>query len=206
MVAQLKDAKTIQKMIGAVVKASDKLYPAIHETAVQCILHAQEHGDVTLLDTLISSLDKGTYRGGMKFWAEKFTPIRWNGDGKVGLIGPKKSPTMYEKHLVANKGVAWNVDAAEANPFWTLDEVKADQEKQPVKDERFLGAVAALIKSFEKARDEGNFQGDAQRVARYLEALKAVKVPEAANDPQDRNNVPPTTEETQRLLIGTEAA
>ena len=206
MVAQLKDTKTIQKMIGAVTKAADKLYPAIHETAVQCVLHAQLHGDATLLNDLIMGLNKGTYRGGMKTWAMKYTPIRWNGEGKFGLIGPKKSPTMYEKHLVANKGVVWNVEAAEANPFWTLEEVKADQDKPPVKDERFLGAVAALIKSFEKARDEGNFQGDAQRVARYLEALKAVKVPEAANDPQDRNNVPPSAEESKRLLIGTEAA
>jgi len=200
MVAQLEDAKKIKEMITACVKSADDLYTSVHAAAVQCLLHAEAHGDVTLLDDLIRGLNKGTYSGGLRFWAAKYTPIRWNGDGKIGLIGPKKSPTMFEEHLKANNNVAWNIVEAEANAFWTLEEVQAAKEKQPITDARFLGAVDKMVKSFKKAVDEGKFTGDEARVNAYLTALKAVPVPVStpANDGQT-SNVPD-------LVIGIAAA
>ena len=61
----------ILKRIGNIGKAAKKLTADIQETAVDCALHAVQHGDVTLADQLVDALGKGLRRASLRAWFER---------------------------------------------------------------------------------------------------------------------------------------
>jgi hypothetical protein len=63
----------ILKAIGSIGRAAKKLTTDIQVTAVDCALHAVEHGDVTLADQLVDALGKGLRRASLRAWFERNT-------------------------------------------------------------------------------------------------------------------------------------
>jgi hypothetical protein len=168
-------------MIGQVQKLGVKLDTLIHNTAVQCMLHARRqpegHGDVTLMQRLVESLGKSTRRKGLLVWMEMFSPIRVNGDGKWGLQDPTRAKNYVE----------FNVGVAAANPFWTLEE--ADEKvAKPLSIEAFVGIIkgyAAKVAKAEEGNENYEIKGNVVSLKEYLNRLSQVAIPTAANDNSD---------------------
>jgi hypothetical protein len=93
-----------------------------HLLAVECLKHAAEHGDVTVLERLVNGLrNRGdgkahVYVTGLTAWIRTFSPIMVKKDGNWGLRS-KDSPDYK----------AFDVVSAEKTPFWTLGPVGIDK-------------------------------------------------------------------------------
>lgn len=193
-------AAAILANIKGLEKRVDGLDKAVHETALQCALHAQEHGDVMLADRLVKTLGgknsqkaiesavkaghepfkMGRHTGynvrGLVMWFIRYTPITWNADGKPGML--KTGMGLYEQLLSRNEGRAWSLEHAEANPFWTLPEVKRDMERAPFTLESVQGIVINLKERINKSVEAGTFKGDKEAALRYIAHLAEVELPE----------------------------
>lgn len=162
------DIKTSKQVMGMItrVKTMGKKYDAlVHETAIQCLLHAQEHGDVRLMDRLIHALGRGYRAKGLKVWVEKFSPIRWNGDGNVGLA--KEGTKIY---------APFDVETADATPFWTLEEA-AERTAKPLTLEALHAIVNNFSKQVEKVGNGERELGEGENIEEitaYIERLQAV--------------------------------
>jgi len=60
----------ILKAIGAIGKASAKLTRDVQACAVECVIHAVLHGDVTLADQLVDALGKQGRKASLRAWFE----------------------------------------------------------------------------------------------------------------------------------------
>jgi len=65
----------VLKNIGSIGRASAKLTKDIQTTAVGCVEHAVNHGDVTLADQLVDALGKGLRKASLRAWFEKNAPM-----------------------------------------------------------------------------------------------------------------------------------
>lgn len=184
MAFELQSEKIINKMIDTAITHTAKGDGLIHEAASQALGHAQASGDARPLDRLMKGLGKSVRVEGLRVWVETYSPVRWNGDGKVGLL--KETMKGY---------VAFDVQTAFDNPFWTL---KAADEK--VSKPLDLFALVATIKGMrakvEKAQAKNQFEGDEQQALRFLGQMEAfvdgfIKVDpirDGAYDPADPEN------------------
>lgn len=102
----------LDEKINAVCKASHDNGAAIHSVAVEALTHASEHGDAMPLDRLIKGLHKSARPVALKAWIETYSPVRWNGDGKVGLL--KEGAKQY---------TPFAIEAADLDPYWEQKEV-----------------------------------------------------------------------------------
>lgn len=64
------DKTNILKAIGAIGKASAKLTKDVQACAVECVIHAVLHGDVTLADQLVDALGKQGRKASLRAWFE----------------------------------------------------------------------------------------------------------------------------------------
>lgn len=64
------DKNQILKNIGAIGKASAKLTKDVQACAVECVIHAILHGDVTLADQLVDALGKQGRKASLRAWFE----------------------------------------------------------------------------------------------------------------------------------------
>ena len=60
----------IIKAIGAIGKTSAKLTKDVQACAVECVIHAVLHGDVTLADQLVDALGKQGRKSSLRAWFE----------------------------------------------------------------------------------------------------------------------------------------
>ena len=60
----------ILKAIGAIGKTAAKLTKDVQATAVECVVHAVLHGDVTLADQLVDALGKQGRKSSLRAWFE----------------------------------------------------------------------------------------------------------------------------------------
>lgn len=151
--ANLTQIDTNIKWIG---RTGKKLDAIIHATACAIIVHAQQHGDCSRAKTLLDAMPKSGRAKALLAWFETMSPIRFNGDGEVGLLADK------EKRV-------WMVDEAKATPFWELnpekDVVVFDLDK----------ALAALLKKANDQEQKGVFVPDAATKARLAQVRSLVK-------------------------------
>lgn len=136
-VPKLMAGKAIDTLVTSVCQRSQDLGPDIHKAAVQCLMHAKKHSDPRKLDRLMKGLHVSNRPAALKTWAEKYSPIRWNGDDKVGLL-----------QETAKKYTPFDISAANADPYWN----KPEPEAKPLT----LAALRAMIAQMEKklAKDD----------------------------------------------------
>lgn len=201
-------AAAILANINNLGKRLDGMDQAVHSAAMQCAMHAMEHGDVMLADRLVKTLGgnykpnaeamqkaiqkgeytppftdgkkTGYYAEGLTFWFKSFTPITWNGDGKPGLL--KAGMGLYIQLLERNAGSAWNLEAAEINPFWTMAEVRRQMERAPFTLESVQNIVINLKDRITKSIDAGTFKGDKDAALAYIDRLTKVELPPENED------------------------
>lgn len=128
----------LDKRIDAIVKRSNTLATDIHNVAVDCLKHAQEHNDPRKMDRLYSGLHRACRPEALKVWVQTHSPIRWNGDGKVGML--KQTAKAY---------TPFNVPAAEASPYYEAIE----NVKKPLTLAMLKAMIAQMEKKLDKAED-----------------------------------------------------
>lgn len=69
------EVKSIRALIGSIGKATVKLVKQIQGCAVECLVHAVQHGDVTLADELVEACGKGIRRASLRAWFELNGPF-----------------------------------------------------------------------------------------------------------------------------------
>jgi hypothetical protein len=104
--------KVIDAGIEGCIQRSNELGPDLHKWAVQALMHARPqaeggHSDPRKLDRLATGVHKSNAPNAIKAWAERHSPVRWNGDGKVGIM--KADAKGY---------TPFDIEAAHADPYW----------------------------------------------------------------------------------------
>lgn len=140
----------------------------VHDVAIQIMGHVSTCGDLTLMCRLIGNV---TTQGGAVFekgvasrrlalleWLNEYSPIRVSGDNVIGML--KATAKDYR---------AFDLEAAAANPFWTLKSEADRREKPPVPFDSatIQSAIGALNGKLQKAIEEGRVNPE------QIEALKA---------------------------------
>lgn len=69
------DIKQLMAAIGKIAKTAAKLTKDVQTVAVECALHAVDHGNVTPANELVESLGKGMRRASLRAWFETNTPM-----------------------------------------------------------------------------------------------------------------------------------
>lgn len=115
----------------------DKLDHRIHSNAVQCMMHAKEHGDTSLfrrllLDTI--TRDSGYRLQSLIAWMRKWSPMELVGD-TIKLTGTMQDGSKRP----------WRIEEANASPFRSAADMK-ERPIRPIYRETLLSKVQAAIK------------------------------------------------------------
>src|SRR5690625_2520776 len=78
----IQSAADVRKVIKSIGTRAKKLDKDIHIVAVSCLHHADEHGDVTLMQELITSLGRSQRRNAVIAWAIAYGKFQANENGK----------------------------------------------------------------------------------------------------------------------------
>ena len=140
------DKLDILKRINSIARRGAKMDRDIHETAVDCLVHARDHGDITLLSKLVGAMPKSSRRKALIAWANAHAPV--NFQTKAELFKLKKQRSQSD----------WHVAEAEAVPFWEYTKEKAPAQYDLNK------AVNGFIRSLKKAREQGNLNASRETI------------------------------------------
>lgn len=75
-------AKNVRNQIALVKTRAKKLDDQVHTIAVSCLYHADQHGDVTLMQELIESMGRSQRRNAVIAWASAYGKFQPNEKGK----------------------------------------------------------------------------------------------------------------------------
>lgn len=91
------DIKQLMAAISRIGKAAAKLTKDVQTVAVECALHAVDHGNVTPANELVESLGKGMRRASLRAWFETNTPMFIpKGKDKFGFDGQRAKDMRAE--------------------------------------------------------------------------------------------------------------
>lgn len=185
MVVKLQAAKDIRAAIKVIAKKGPELDKLVHDTVIQCMAHAKEHGDVTLLGELVGGCTMkdgkvtqnfeagalgscGYGVGDLKSWIMGHTPIRFN--NSTGAIGMPKGWQAEEK---------WKLDLAQENPFWSHPDYMARKvSRPPFSMDSIETIVQNLIGRIDRAVEDGKFEGDPEAAKAYVNEMLKAQRPE----------------------------
>lgn len=163
-VTVITDAAKLAESVDSVARKGKSLDTLIHKTGVSCMYHAQQHGDVTLLEKLVEAMPKSSRRKALITWAEDNMPL----DGKVVDGKNGVSITLKKGRTDAD----FTLTEAAATPFW-----EHTKEKDP-RPMTLKQAIAAFGKNLDKAVKAGTAS------AAEAAALKAAVAGSANDEPQ----------------------
>lgn len=170
---QARSVTDIRADIEKLVTADASMDTHVHNLAVETLAHAQEHGDFTLFAQLVGDVKTAggvTYGRGVRSrrlalieWAIKFSPIRVNGDGVMGLLPP-----------TSKVFVPFNVADADSNPFWSL-KAEADRRatNKPFGIDQMLARIGGFTRAIDKACETGTIEGDEAALTAFAKELNA---------------------------------
>jgi hypothetical protein len=157
----LKQSKQIETQIKTVKTNGTKIDALIHETAVQCLAHAEAHGDVRLATRLIEAMPKSGRAEALKFWFSEFGPLVW--------VSQKETGKQFKMDQSDTK-IPFNIEGAIETPFWDLvpepvvSKMSLEKLKKTIKQ--------ALDKAAKKA-ETGEVDGDAFELLEYVHTVQA---------------------------------
>lgn len=173
-VPALLTVKVIGTRITLFLKNYTNMAKECHSLLVQCMLHAQEHGDCGPMQRLIHGMYDSAdstrskafgYVKGAEAWIREFSPIAWDNNGVFALRKGDKAPE-------------WRVELANQTPFWMLNDQAAPDRTMDL--EALLKAIQGFIKRAETKDSEGLYEGDVQKdiaIAKDLQNILLRKAP-----------------------------
>lgn len=164
----MRSKKQILASIKTVCTSAARLQVRIHEIALECLQHAQEHGDATLINTLYRGLPTGQRTESLRVWVETYSPIRFKSDGGVGVL--KAEAKAFTPYDLVN---------AETNPYYTERETV----KKPLTLDQLIKLANGMVNKVNKAEEEGRIaEGeDPAKMKAFAAAIAAAAKAEAAN-------------------------
>lgn len=119
-----------------------KLDARIHANAVQCLLHAEKHGDTSLMRRLLVDIvdsKSGYRRQGLIAWMREFSPMELKGDNITlsGVVNGERRPFRVEE---ANK-----------TPFTSLASAREMVQSRPIFKDNLTSKVERAIKEYRAA-------------------------------------------------------
>lgn len=135
--------KTVIKKDQDGIRASlIKLDAKIHANAVQCLMHAEKHGDTSLMRRLLVDIvdaKSGYRRQGLIAWMRQFSPMELKGDNITlsGTINGERRP--------------FKVDEANVTPFTSLASAREMLAVRPVFRDNLTSKVERAIKEYRAA-------------------------------------------------------
>lgn len=124
----MRNKSEILKSIKSINSRSAKLQRDIHAVAVECLQHAEAHGDATLMKTLYLALPTGQRREALLVWCNTYSPLRVTQQGQNCGLLKKDSP----------KYVPFDIESANANPYYDLNERSIGFKAAPLDMEKIL--------------------------------------------------------------------
>lgn len=135
-VVVLTAAADVNKLIDSIQKRGLALQADCHRAAVAALYHADKHGDVTLMQRLLTALPDMARRNALIAWAITFGKFKASEDGKS---------------VDYNKVQQTDLDAGATTPFWEF------KPEKPFTAFDLGAEIEKLIKRAEKAaKDERN--------------------------------------------------
>lgn len=128
-------SKAIDTAIKSIATRGKSLDKDIHIAAVSTLMHADEHGDVTLAQRLVDAIPQSARKNALKDWF---------------LAMGKFSYDTQNKTLIFNKQGVTMKDKAIATPFWAF---KPEPEYKPFD---INAAIAQLVTRANKAVNNGD--------------------------------------------------
>lgn len=121
-----------------------KLDAAIHANAVQCMLHAQKHGDTSLFRRLVIDIidDKTGYRRqALIGWMREFSPMELSKDviKLTGTLNDLPRP--------------WRIEEANKTPFWLIKKLNEQIEWRPVFRDNLVSKLERALREFKNANE-----------------------------------------------------
>ncbi|OYV41147.1 MAG: hypothetical protein B7Z80_02725 [Rhodospirillales bacterium 20-64-7] len=140
----LLDKDTIKKDQDDIRKSLVKLDQQIHDNAIQCYLHAEKHGDTSLMRRLVVEIvgrDTGYRTAGLVGHMRMFTPMELVGD-VIKLTGLDSE---------GNKR-PWRIEEAAAKSFWTIRALD-DKGLKPFFRETMVSKIEAARREWNRAKE-----------------------------------------------------
>lgn len=174
-------AAPIVKNITLITKGSKAMHEMVATTAAMCVVHAIEHGDVTLAERLINATGAAWRNNDMRAWFIEFGPFRWGDTNRTDKEG--KAIKGFKLHQERQGQLAAMITTPLAKqkfmrelkelPMWKW-------KKEPVfKGYDLLKALSAQINQAEKANEKYGTTGKVNIVGLDI-ARKAIKEIEKA--------------------------
>lgn len=169
VVLELWTKDVIKKDQDGIRKSLLKLDYNIHQNAVQCLMHAEKHGDTSLMRRLLVDIvdDKTGYRRqGVIAWMKKFSPMELKGKDTIALTGTLADGVTKKP---------FRVEEANKSPFTGLAEA-AERVSKPVYRETLISKIKLAIKEFNAAQ-ENTVNGKAvDKTKPFLDAIHQDKL------------------------------
>lgn len=160
----MRTSQQIKASIKAIATAAGKIQDRIQAITIECVEHAQEHGDATLMGELIKALPSGQRVTTLREYVIAHTPIRWNKDGDVAMVS--KESKLY---------TPFNLDGMKEAPYWVWGGKETVQ--KPLTLEAIKAIVNNLNKRLDKQIEKDNVEGDVNVMKAYIDALNNVEPP-----------------------------
>lgn len=164
----------ITKMQDSIFKTGKDLNAKVHECAVQCMLHAQKHGDTTLMERLVKGLQEnlpGYVVAGLVKWSKDNSPVVVETDTKGHVTGShmaKEGDRGYKPFVE---------DMTTLEPFYNGKELmaRANRPIEPFSWKLALGRIKGLKTQLAKAQEQGGrgVIGDPKQLETALDAIIA---------------------------------
>ena len=102
---QALDAADLSKLIKSVKGAVTTLNAKIQMAAVNCVVHAIEHGDVRSATQLVEAMGKGMRRQSMVTWLELNGPFAWTEGKEFKLFNRERFNESFDAEQLM--GISW---------------------------------------------------------------------------------------------------
>lgn len=119
-----------------------KLDARIHANAVQCLLHAEKHGDTSLMRRLLVDIvdaKSGYRRQGLIAWMRQFSPMELKGDN-ITLSG-----------TIDGERRSFKIEEANKTPFTSLASAREMLATRPVFKDNLTSKMERAIKEYRAA-------------------------------------------------------
>lgn len=160
--------KQIQSLITKAVKSANTSKQAIQEAIDACVMHAWQHGDVSLINRLVAELPKGVQIEKIRQYLLEVAPVRPNKAADIqdkGYYKYRKLSDDSEKiSLSILSDVAW----------WDYQPLKADKTEVTTR-QIFTRHLKAMLKQLQQHTDLNTLE---QQALIALEAAVNSRIPE----------------------------
>ena len=158
----------IKKAIASISNRGKKLDLDIHIAGVSCLAHVAEHGDTTVLDSLVQALPKGSRKNAFVAWCLEFGNVRLLEKENTKEASAIAQGRIFTKYV----GKAVNIEGAIAQSWTTF---KPEQDIHTAFD---LGSsTKRLVQQYTKAVKSGtDIKGNEQAIKDLKALLQSLEV------------------------------